>query len=350
MVFTDFCLKNFRCYKEKKLHFNKGINVIVGKNAVGKTTILEGIFYLCVTKSFRSALDRELCAFGETDFSLCLNVKSRNEEREICAKWENGRKSLFINGIKKEKRSEFVGQIKCVLFAPEHLLLIKGSPTERRRFMDMGICQISPNYYMLLSTYQKLLEQKNILLRRGQNQSSDALLSVYNERLAPLNVAIMRARGDYLSRIEAFAIKTHLEISKGIENLKVDYTPAFDIASNEEQVFRELERKKEREYMQKSSSFGVHRDDFTVKINGFEAKLFASQGQVRSSVLSLKMAECSLLKEEFGESPVLLLDDILSELDAFRKKYVLNHLDNMQVIITCCENRLRGRNATIIKL
>lgn len=338
-------LKNFRSYTQKEVEFTPGINVIYGKNAQGKTNLLEALFFCAVTRSFRGAADKELMKFGTKGYEIGLSFDSQQRPQEILIRCSRGKKEFFINGVKKQRRGDFVGTLKCVLFAPEHMALIKNGPGERRRFIDMSLCQWKPAYYTALNNYQKLLEQKNVLLKKAEGGNScDALLELYNEKLAFYCAQVMRERKRYLDDLEGYAQKVHLELSQGSEILTLHYEPSPRLDPTmeglEEAIRSEMDRHLEREKIMKSSLVGCHRDNFEISLNGYSARTYGSQGQQRSCVLSLKMAECDIFKEAYGEYPVLLLDDILSELDERRKAYVVGHISGRQVIITCCEKEI----------
>jgi DNA replication and repair protein RecF len=336
-------LQNFRSYPQGDVSFDPGINVLCGDNAQGKTNLLEAVFLCAVTRSFRGAADREMLRRGCRGYEVALSYFSGLRQQQLLVKYAGGRKEFFRNGV-KQRRSEFVGALKCVLFAPEHLSLIKNGPGERRRFIDMSLCQMKPSYYSALSTYQKLLEQKNVLLRRmdGGRQYVD-LLRLYNDKLSISGAQLMQARRAYIEKLEEFGRRTHRELSGGLEELSLVYRPSPGISlegSLEELAGAfadQLERHMDREIALRGSLTGCHRDDVDIRINGFSARAYGSQGQQRSCVLSLKMAECDIFEEQFGEYPVLLLDDIMSELDAGRQEYVASHISGRQVLITCCD-------------
>lgn len=340
-------LENFRSYDHCTVDFSPGVNVIWGNNAQGKTNLLEALFFCAVTRSFRSATDRELTRMGQPGYRIELDFFARERPQHMKILCQKGRKEFTINGVHQQKRSHVVGILKCVLFAPEHLSLVKSGPGERRRFIDMSLCQLRPAYYSALQNYQKLLEQKNVLLKRMEGRRDMApMLGLYNEKLAGYAADIISMRGAYLNRLQHFGSQVQLELSSGAEELTLEYQPsprvdpAMDRQEMQTVIAREMDRHVERELLIRSALMGCHRDNFDIRINGYSAKSYGSQGQQRSCVLALKMAECNIFKELYGEYPILLLDDIMSELDSSRKQYIVGHISDRQVVITCCDKEV----------
>ncbi|MBR6796457.1 MAG: DNA replication/repair protein RecF [Clostridia bacterium] len=354
-------LIDFRNYENSIIEFKDGFNVIYGENAAGKTNILEAIFYFASGKSFRGCKDRELIRFEKESASVDMRFSRGNENgTDSETKTEEIKKHLdsvhmglkLYKGKKKvferdnnviSRLSEYLGAFRAVIFTPDHLSLIKGHPENRRRFIDLAISQSYPRYVAYLNEYNRLLMQKNALLRKDfDNSNKRAMLEVYNERMAVSAGAISFNRKRFVSLLEKEAKKIHFDISGCKEELSIEYLTqsGTDCESAEETKERLKEfylSKTDLEIQRGMTLFGVHKDDLNFYINGRNAKLYASQGQQRSAVLSLKIAEGQISKNVTGEYPVFLLDDILSELDDGRKEAILEKTYGKQVIITGCE-------------
>ncbi len=343
MEIKHLSLRDFRNAQETELDFKSGVNVICGCNAAGKTNILESVFYFAAGKSFRNCKDRELISFGKEKGQIGIVFQSGKVETSMSATIsKQGRRAIRIGESAPLRLSEYIGRFRAVIFTPDHLSLVKGSPENRRRFLDLAICQSFPRYASSLSEYNKILAQKNALLKRGN--VIDQLLEVYNERLASLAAVITVNRRKYVARLEEEASKFLLDMSGNKEELRLVYqSQAGDIETQEEIRDRYREIFAEKMQFEKDkffSHYGAQKDDFAVSVNKKSVKLYASQGQQRSVVLALKLAEGELSAKLTGEYPVFLLDDILSELDKDRKGYILSRITDRQVIITGCENEI----------
>ena len=344
-------LKSFRNYDEAVFEFSPRTNVIYGNNAQGKTNILEAVYLFSQGRSHRTKADRELIAFGEEFTRLSLDFA--DEKRDYTADMritKTGRKSININHVPILKLSKLMSYLNVVMFSPEDLDLVKGSPNARRRFMDSSLSQLYPAYLSSLIEYGKALNQKNSLLKmlRASGRSSDPTLSVWNEALAENAVKIMRARIDFIGQINEAAAAIQSEISD--EKLSITYLPSIRSEElSKEAVLLYLEARERREIEMASSQYGIQRDDLGVEINGREAKLFASQGQQRTAALSMKIAQGDHIKKIRGEYPVLLLDDIMSELDINRRMYLSERIRDKQVLITSTDTDLIDK-ATDTKL
>jgi len=341
MTADRLVIRNFRNIENQTVVFSEGTNVLWGENAQGKTNILEAMFLLSCGRSFRGANDRELTRHGERGFSLALSFRTRERDMKIELEY-GGRKAFRLNGAPVRRTADVVGRFCCVLFAPEHLSLIKGGPAEKRRFTDMALCQMKPAVFSALSDYQRVVSQKNALLRAAaEGRASLSSLDVWNERLAALCVVIQKNRAEFLESCRSRAAEVQRELSSGREELGIVYEPSpageDGAALSEGGIMDRLNALREREAAAGGCLIGAQRDSFAVLINGRDARDFASQGQQRSAVLALKNAECAVLGEAVGEEPTLLLDDVLSELDPFRRAYVLSSVRDRQVILTCCE-------------
>ncbi len=334
-------LRDFRNAEESEIEFCDGVNVICGANAAGKTNILEAIFYFASGKSFRNCKDRELISFGKTKGSIAMRFSDNGYTKKMQAVLsKSGRRQIKINESGPLRMQEYIGQFRAVIFTPDHLSLVKGSPENRRRFLDLAICQSFPRYAPTLSEYNRVLTQKNALLKHSRVY--DDLLAVYNERLAYLAGIITVNRRKYVNRLCEEAERFLLEMSDGREVLTLTYQTQSGNAETQEEVRDRytamFEEKTDTEKEKRISLYGAHKDDFAVAINNKSAKMYGSQGQQRSVVLALKLAEGELSAKLTGGYPVFLLDDILSELDKDRKDFILSRIKDRQVIITGCES------------
>ena len=343
MEIKHLSLRDFRNANETELDFKSGVNVICGSNAAGKTNILESIFYFAAGKSFRNCKDREMIAFGKDKGLAAISFISGKTENKMSATLsKHGRRAIRIGESAPLRLSEYIGRFRAVIFTPDHLSLVKGAPENRRRFLDLAICQSFPRYAASLSEYNKILAQKNALLKKGN--VIDQLLEVYNERLASLAAIITVNRRKYVAKLEEEAKKFLFDMSGNKEELRLSYqSQAGDLETVEEirdkykEIFAEKMQFEKDKYF---SYYGAHKDDFAVYVNKKSVKTYASQGQQRSVVLALKLAEGELSAKLTGEYPVFLLDDILSELDKDRKGYILSRITDRQVIITGCEKEI----------
>lgn len=345
MRLNNLKLKNFRNYEELNIDFYEGINIFYGENAQGKTNILESVYIFSSSKSHRGAKDKELIKFEEEKSEI--EIEFISQKREQSAKFslfKDKNKKLDINGIYQTSKKALFGIFGTVIFSPEDLNLIKGSPEERRRFMDTDISQIKPDYFKLLKDYKKVLNLKNNLLK--QKDINISLLDVYDEKLSRLASKITVHRLRFIERINSLATKALFYISDKKENIKIVYKPGFNSKFNvnikeiEEKYFEEFKKIRDEEILRGVTLIGPQRDDLEFYLNEKDAKVYCSQGQQRSIILSLKLAEFEFMKEILGEAPVLLLDDILSELDIKRQNKLLNFIRDNQTIITCTDKDL----------
>ena len=340
-------VKDFRNYSYGVVNFKNGTNVITGPNAMGKTNILESIFLFATGKSHRGAREKELINYNSENARVEIDFVARGRENkgEIIIS-SNKKKQFRLNKIPILRTSELMGRLNVVMFCPEDLRIIKGAPRERRREMDLGICQLRANYFHKLVEYNKIIEQRNILLKKEKEETW-----VWDEQLATVGARICWYRRNYLKELELFA-KEHMKNICG-EELSIEYINVFDKEEEYIEFFLDLiEKNKDRERRWKQSLVGPHRDDYIIKINGKEARIFGSQGQIRTAAIAIKLGEVDFIKKEVGEEPILLLDDALSELDDARQKYILNKLGNAQVIITCTNAEKFGKmkGVNIIKV
>ena len=344
MIITDITLEGFRNVENQTVSFSDGVNILYGSNAQGKTNLVEAIYYLACGKSFRGAKDKELIAFTKNSSRISAKTKSSIREHELEIRLDTSKpKEIYINRIKIQKMREFMGTFRAVLFTPEHLSLIKGSPSERRSFADSAICQLKPAYISLLFEYYKVLEQRNALLKKYRADSSDGndgLMDYWNIKLASDAAQIVKERREYIKKLNSHAKEFYSAFCSGKELLDIKYTgiPEEYATSTEieEYITKKLEENLSSDIKNGATSTGPHRDDLSVEIDSKPSRLYASQGQQRSSILSMKLAEGEISHEATGEYPVFLFDDILSELDLDRQNYILREIHSKQVFITGC--------------
>jgi len=338
MHVKELTLNNFRNYKQETIKLREGTNIFCGDNAQGKTNILEAIYMFCRGKSTRARHDSELIRFGEDYYRIQMSFS--DAERDFCGVMtadRGGRKGIKINNVPLTKLSMLMSYFNAVFFNPEDLGLIKGSPTLRRRYIDSSLSQIYPGYLSALISYNKALMQKNSLLKRMRRSGlkSDATMSVWNEALARDGAKIMSFRYDFIDSINTLASQIQNDISS--EKLEVIYNPGINAECDAEAIYKYLEQHTSSEVEFGSAKYGLQRDDINIMINGNAAKLYSSQGQQRTAALSLKIAQGDFINSIKGEYPVLLLDDIMSELDINRRKYLWERISGKQVIITCTD-------------
>lgn len=347
MRLNELYLNGFRNYEETTVAFVPGVNLLVGDNANGKTNLLEAIGYLSTGRAFRTRREQELIRFGAEYAELSTKLFSQEREQTLRAVLFAGRRprQLFLNGVKQKTAAGIAGVLNSVLFCPEDLLVLKKGAQPRRKMLDNVICQLRPNYDAALAEYTRLLDQKTALLReQEENPSMLAVLPEFNRRMVQIGALLISYRARYLQALEEIAAQYHKEFSGDREQLTLQYhtvSTVTDPFAPLEQLRAELEAHmnghERAELDSRQCLSGPHKDDFEAALNGLPMAQFASQGQTRTATISLKLAERELMKRDCGETPVLLLDDVLSELDAGRQDFVLNRLRDGQVFITCCE-------------
>ncbi len=344
-------LKNFRNYSQQKVKFDPLCNVIYGENAQGKTNLLEAILYLSSASSPRCRSDKEILRFEAKDAMLSGNIYSHERDMNIRMEWMAGqRRKIWINQVLLRKTTEMMGLLQTVYFCPEDLYIIRSGPAERRRFMDDSLCQLRPRYAEALSEYKRLYEHKTRILRDGP-EKPDLLktLPEFNERMILAGAVLIHYRAQFAARLSEYAAAAHKECSGGKESLSVRYETVSNVTdtfAQLQQIQQQLRVHQEQHYAAEIASrlclSGPHKDDLDILIDGISARSFASQGQVRTAALSLKLAQREIHKNAAGEYPLLLLDDVLSELDQRRQEFVLNQIQEGQVFITCCEDDRLG--------
>lgn len=341
MYVTEFTLKNFRNIPSLSIQPGRGVNIIYGMNAQGKTNLIEALWLLTGQKSFRRARERELLRFEQASATVDARFFAQKREQQ-CVLTLGERKSCYLNGVELESASGLQGEFFAVVFSPEHLTLVKEGPSIRRRFLDDAISQIMPRYSSLLGNLNRILTQRSALLADMQRNSGlEFMLDMWDEQLAKVGASIIRARLRYCQLLEEKAGKIYEGLSSGAEQLTMRYaatTPGVSGSEGDYSIILEALRQTRREDVRSAANtVGPHRDDLELLVGELPARLYGSQGQQRSCALALKLAECEIIKDTAGTTPVVILDDVLSELDKSRRCYLLGGMEERQVFITCCD-------------
>lgn len=354
MKIDSLVLSNFRNYKDLKIKFDDKVNVFIGKNAQGKTNLLESIYYCCIGKSFKSTKDKELIYWGEENayIKLLANKKFRDEEIEIKL-FSSQKKSIQINKLPIKKLGELIGEINIVFFSPQELKLVRESPEERRKFMDIDISQNNKRYFYQLSRYEKILANRNKLLKNSKTiEVVKETIDIWDRALVASAKIIAFEREKFVKEIAPYAQKAHSFLSGGKEQLSLVYKCGCGVSLDEtfeKNMDKVLKKNLEKDFKLGYTTVGVHRDDIDIFLNDVEVKNFGSQGQQRTVGLSLKLAELENMYNINGEYPILLLDDVFSELDLDRQRRLLKFVDRTQTFITCTdEKKLDGKIYNIV--
>ena len=333
MKINSLDLKNFRNYDMLNISFDEETNIIYGDNAQGKTNILEAVYVSATTKSHRGSKDREMIAFNEDESHIKAIVEKKGTPYRIDMHLKkNKSKGIAINGIPIKKASELFGVINIVFFSPEDLNIIKDGPATRRRFIDMELCQIDKIYLNDIGNYNRILIQRNKLLKDLYfREDAKDTLDIWDMQLVSYGKRIIERRKAFIEELNEIIKDIHSNLSGHKEELRIEYEPNVDSSEIENQVFRS----RERDLKTKMTNVGPHKDDICFMINGMDVRKYGSQGQQRTSALSLKLSEIELVKRIIHDNPILLLDDVLSELDSNRQNYLLNSIKDIQTIVTC---------------
>ena len=339
-------IKNFRNIKEAVLEPCRGINIIYGENAQGKTNLLEAIWLFSGFKSFRGSKDRDLIKFGEDFFNLDLDFYGSGREKKARIITSAGQKKILLNSVPVTALSKLVGKFNCVVFSPSYLSVVKGNPGDRRRFADTALCQIKPKYAKVLIDYNKIIMKRNSFLKNLKNKREDEeFLEIWDIKLAKKAAFIINQRLKYLNFLKESIYGIYSGLSGERESLEIFYNlrispNKYKVLSEEieeEELLSLIRNFRTSDILTGNTNIGAHRDDIGININGISAKSYGSQGQQRSAALALKLGEAEIIKNFTDEKPVILLDDVMSELDVNRQNYILNHIKDWQVFITCCE-------------
>lgn len=333
MYIESIELNNYRNYREVKVDFGRNTNILYGNNAQGKTNILESIYMAATTKSHRGTKDRDIIRIGEDESHIRLFVNKKDVSHKVDMHLrKNKNKGVAIDGIPIHRAMELYGLLNVIFFSPEDLSIIKNGPAERRRFMDLELCQISRLYYQNLSSYNKILNQRNNLLKQiYYDKSLLDTLDVWNMQLVDYGSRIIKERRNFIQMINDIIGDIHGRLTSGKEKLEIIYE--FNV--DEDNFDRILQEKMDTDLRYSSTQSGPHRDDISFMINGIDARKYGSQGQQRTVALSLKMAEIKLVKKIINDNPILLLDDVMSELDTSRRDSLIEEIRDIQTIITC---------------
>lgn len=322
MYIKEIKLHNFRNYSDEQVFFNKNVNLFLGDNAQGKTNLLEGIYLNAIGRSFKNVRDKDLIKFGQDYCKIqTIHVAGGEEHTTEIVISKDGKKGIKADGIKLTKTSELLDRLYMIVFSPEDLKIVKEEPEKRRRFIDRELCQIRAGYLSDLNDYKKILKQRNAYLK-GDRIDMD-MLSIWDSQMAKVGTRIIEKRKYFIEKIDGISNGIHKKITGGKETLELKYEPSeFDPSLVNEDI------------KNRTTGHGPHRDDFKISANGVDLRKFGSQGQQRTAALSLKLSEIKIIEEEKGEKPILLLDDVLSELDNERQVYLMNSLGENQMFIT----------------
>ncbi len=333
MVIQSLELSGFRNYDFLHIEFDKGTNILFGDNAQGKTNILEAIFLCATTKSHRGSKDRDIVSFQAEESHIRAYVQKGGDEIRIDMHLRKNRsKGIAVDGVRIKKAAELLGTVNVVFFSPEDLSIIKSGPAERRRFVDMELCQLDSFYLYNLNNYNRIVNQRNRLLKDLYlNPSLRDTLTIWDSQLVSYGSKIIERRRAFAEQLNEIIYGIHLRLSGGKEHLKIVYEPD----ASEEDFAQRLAGGQERDIRMKMTGSGPHRDDFSFLADGVDIRRFGSQGQQRTAALSLKLSEIELVKKMTKDTPILLLDDVLSELDSKRQNYLLNSIGEIQTVITC---------------
>ena len=348
-------LKGFRSYEDQTFDFRDGANIVWGDNARGKTNLLEGILLLSGSSSWRTRKRGELINFYKDAARIDGVLRSRERSFDVSVRMPlRGKTSYLVNGVTQKHKYELSDYFRCVLFCPDDLSLVKGGPEKRRRFVDMALSQLRPRYAAILTEYNKLMDIKTYLFKEG---GVAAYLPEVNRQMVHYGAELIRYRALFLQELSREAEIIHRDISRGLERLALSYKtvsnidePTADVETLRERLETHMREHTDAEITTKTLLSGPHKDDIVIKINGVEARSFASQGQARTAALSMKFGERELFRLDSGEYPVLLLDDVLSELDQSRSTYVASAAVGGQTIITCCEPPDLFKDANVIRI
>lgn len=334
MYIKNIMLVNYRNYENLQIKLNQNVNVFIGDNAQGKTNVLESVYYGAFAKSHRTSKDKELIKWNKDKAYISLLVGKERLDKKIDINiLKDGKKAIKVNGVKVNKIGELFGIFNVVMFSPEDLKVIKEAPNLRRRLLDMELSQINKKYYFNLVQYNKILNERNMLLKNSK--FSEEMLEIYDYQLVEHADYIISKRLEYIDKVNFYGKEIHKDITTEKENIEFKYSCNVNLDNYKANYLKKLQDTIKRDREKGITSVGPHRDDFNVYINDIDVKTFGSQGQQRTAILTMKFSSLKIIKEITGEYPVLLLDDVLSELDLNRKKYILSTIQGIQTIITC---------------
>ena len=333
MYIESIRLNNFRNYESLEMNFNQGTNILYGDNAQGKTNILEAVYLAGTSKSHKGSKDREMIRFENEESHIRMMVKKGDFSYKIDMHLrKNKAKGVAINGVPIRKARELMGVVNLVFFSPEDLNIIKEGPAGRRRFIDLELCQLDKIYLTDLASYNHIVNQRNKLLKDIYIQPSlKDTLDIWDMQMAEYGRRLINKRSDFIAELNETVRKIHHNLTGGLEELEVIYEPS----STSEELEKSVQLNREKDMRMQLTSVGPHRDDLCVMANGIDIRRYGSQGQQRTAALSLKLSEIYIVKRKIKDTPILLLDDVLSELDRSRQNYLLDSISDIQTLITC---------------
>ena len=354
MKIKKLFLQNFRNYERENFEFSDGLNILFGKNGQGKTNCAEAVFYLCTGTSLRIRHDKQLIRMGAECANIVAEAENRYGRVTIEADIYENKREIRVNGSKIHKNADLMGHINSVFFSPGELRLIQDGPDERRRFMNISISQTSPAYYTALLRYNKILDQRNTLLKNRDVDLVLDTLPVWDEQLCKYAAVIVRKRAEFVEKLAPYAKEYHAFLTDGGEELVIKPDRVYEGEESEisKKLLTRLENNYEKDLRLGFTTVGPHRDDLEMTIGGVDAKAYASQGQTRTAALALKLSEVQIFKALSGESPILVLDDVMSELDLPRRKKLLKCISELQTVLTCthAERVLYGTECNKIRI
>ncbi|MBQ8973169.1 MAG: DNA replication/repair protein RecF [Clostridia bacterium] len=339
MRVTRLKLRGYRNYAECTLEPAKGVTVLLGDNGQGKTNLLEAVYLTCTGRSHRTRQDKELIQRNAEFASVHIYAERRDGSHDVEVLLPRaGKRHIKIAGQEASRSGELLGHVTGVLFSPEDLRTVKDGPAERRRFVDMTLSQLQPAYYYSMQRYNRALKQRNELLREAaSNVSLYATLDAWDEQLAAHGAELMHFRRDYIDKLRIQASQTHMEIAEGKERLQIEYLPNIALGDEREQILEALFSARDTDMRRMTTSVGPHRDDVAVLIDGWDVRAYGSQGQQRTAALSMRLAELTVIRSQLDEWPILMLDDVMSELDPGRRRRLLERLEGIQTLVTCTD-------------
>lgn len=348
MIIKKLALKNFRNYEDLNICFDSKLNSLCGQNAQGKTNLMEAIYFACLGKSFRSSKEKQLIQWGKEYSKISLIAGNGIREKKIEVILQSSQKKIVkMDGLTIKRIGDVLGEVPIVFFSPDELKLVKESPEERRRFINIDLSQTNKKYFYLLSRYEKILDNRNKLLKTSKDiETLKETIEIWDKSLVNIGIKIIKERESFVRHIEPFAQKAHEYISGG-EKIRLVYKKPE--VETEEEYLKKLSKLVEKDYKLGYTSFGPHRDDIDIYLNDEEVKSFGSQGQQRTVALSLKLAELEFIKEAKGEYPILILDDVFSELDAQRRTRLMKFTSRCQTFVTSTDQSLCEGKIIVIK-
>ena len=344
MQIESIKLRDFRNYEELTMRPHPGVNILLGQNGSGKTNLLEAIHYCALGRSHRTSQDREVVRKDRPMAAIGVQIRKNGVRTDVAVKLTPGeprRKTVFIDQKKASKLSDLMGRVQCVIFSPEDLMLVKEGPSIRRRFLDMMLSQLSTGYFVALQQYQKALDQRNAMLREARRGESldQAMIEAFEDAMATPCETIIPLRRKFIHKTGDYAVDKYASISgREKEIFSMTYQSCLNADEHiADQIRKNLAQSRREDILRGSTQFGIHREDIILTLSGREMKVFASQGQIRTAALSMKLAQLEIFQRESGETPILLLDDVMSELDMSRRTRLLEEINGVQTFITCTD-------------